>query len=79
MKLRVKLFGTFPSRFPGYQADNGLIFELKEDARVADLLNCMQISPKENCTASINGKIQKATYALKDGDLIKIFPYVAGG
>ncbi len=47
MRLRVKLFGTLPQRYPGYDSSQGLEVEIPNGAKVKDLLARLEISASD--------------------------------
>ena len=79
MKLRVKLFGLLPSRFPGYNPEQGMEIDIPDGTRVEDLLARLEISKSEAGIAIANGLPLKSDSQLEEGMRVSLFPLVSGG
>jgi molybdopterin converting factor small subunit len=84
MKIEVGLFMQFRKYLPVGAKENKAIVSLKEKATVDDLLNTLGIPEKEQKLLVINGVSQDTSgegnyQALKDKDVVLIFPPVGGG
>ncbi|MFZ0449934.1 MAG: hypothetical protein WAL98_11890 [Desulfatiglandaceae bacterium] len=79
MKIRVKLFGTLHQDVPGYDHNRGLVVEIPDESRIADLLDHVEISPSENVSVAVNSCIRKTYEVLREGELVNIFVVLASG
>jgi sulfur carrier protein ThiS len=79
MRVRVKLFGLLPSRFPGYDPVTGMEVDLPPGARVRDLLAGLNISKEEGGVVAVDGLVQKADAELRDEAEIQVFHPIVGG
>ncbi len=88
MRVRLRLFASLRDRLPGDRRvhrgrDND--FELTAGASLQHLLDRLAIEPKLAQMVRVNGEQmprgqqQRTATALSDGDVIAIFPPVAGG
>jgi sulfur carrier protein ThiS len=75
MEITVKCFATLSE----YQPDNADRFPIEERNTVQDVLERLNISPKEVKLVFVNGKKAPLTQEIKNGDRIGIFPAVGGG
>ena len=74
MVITVRLFAMFrDGRFDEKE------LELPQESSVADLIEHLEISEKTPKILLVNGLSASATDKLNDGDVIAIFPMVAGG
>lgn len=74
MEIEVRLFASFRN---GRWKSKRLQF--KNDIIIIDILNYLNINKDEIGMILINGSYQTADYKLNDGDILAIFPPVAGG
>jgi len=79
MKLTVKLFGTLPDRYRGYDPDEGLSVSLPDGARVKDLLEKLELTESDRCVTVVGGRVEKRDTVLGDGAAVGIFQLVTGG
>lgn len=79
MKIRVKLFGTLPQRYPDYDSAHGLEVEVPEGARVKDLLAHLEISASDGGLVTIDNLVVQHNHELKDGVSVRIFQRAFGG
>lgn len=74
MLVEVKLFATFrKGRFKVSQ------LELPEESLLRDLLVHLEIPEKDAKVLIVNGSAATVEHKLSDGDVVAIFPLVAGG
>ena len=74
MEIEVRLFATFRV---GRWKSKRLSFE--GEIRIIDILDSLQIKKEELGMVLINGAYSETDTKLKDGDIIAIFPPLAGG
>ena len=79
MKIRVKLFGTLPQRYPGYDPEDGLEVEIPDGAKVKDLLAYLEISSSDGGVAAIDNVVLNVEEKLKEGVCVRIFQGAFGG
>jgi len=74
MVVEVKLFATFrEGRFSEKE------LELPEESSLGDLLKHLKIPEKDAKILIVNGQTVSVEHKLSNGDVIAIFPPVAGG
>ena len=79
MKVRVKLFGTLPQRYPEYDPVDGLEVEIPDGARVKDLLAYLELSSSDGGVAAIDNLVVNVEKKLKEGVCVRIFQSAFGG
>ena len=79
MRVRVKLYATLGRHLAGVESGTPLEVELPNGARVADLVNRLNLPREEVKVAFVNGRARPMDWALEAGDEIGIFPPVGGG
>ncbi|MGB9640614.1 MAG: MoaD/ThiS family protein, partial [Anaerolineales bacterium] len=79
MIIQVKLFAMLTRYHPETPAGIPFKIELPENATIQNLLEILQIPPEETKITFVNNQIQNLDYPLKEGDVVGIFPPVAGG
>ena len=79
MKVTVRLFGTLDRAFTGYDPEKGIEVELREGARVKDLLEGLKISEVKGSVATAGGKVLHLEDLLKDGMSVHLLQAVYGG
>ena len=79
MKIRVKLLGTLPRQFPGYDIQQGLDIDISENASVQDLLDHIQIPDPDKCSVAVDGRVVKGNRAIKGITQVNIFRVAHGG
>jgi sulfur carrier protein ThiS len=79
MKLRVKLYGTFGRRLPGYRASQGLEVEIPPETLVKDLLTLLEIDENQGGVVVMDGRILKGNDPIPSGGEAQIFQAVRGG
>jgi sulfur carrier protein ThiS len=79
MKIRVKLFGTLPQRYPDYDPEQGLEVEIPDGAKVKDLLTRLEISASDGGLVAVDNLVVQHDDALKEGVSVRIFQRAFGG
>ena len=79
MKVRVKLFGTLPQRYPEYDPVDGLEVEIPDGARVKDLLAYLELSSSDGGVAAIDNLVVNVEKKLIEGVCVRIFQSAFGG
>ncbi len=78
MRVHVKLFSRFRKHLPP-EAQGKATIQLPEDASVADLLAHLDITGRVQLIAVNDQPETDRARALKDGDKVRILPFVVGG
>ena len=79
MKIRVKLFGTLPQRYPDYDSSQGLEVEIPDGARVKDLLAHLELSASDGGLIAIDNLVVQHDHELETGVSVRIFQRAFGG
>ena len=79
MKIRVKLYGTYSQRFPGYQHSPGLEVEIPDGATVKDLLALLEISESQGAVVMMEGRVLKADDKMRYGVPVSVLQSISGG
>jgi sulfur carrier protein ThiS len=79
MKIRVKLFGTLPKRYPEYDSGRGLAVEIPDGAKVKDLLAHLEISASDGGIVAVDNLVVPYDDELKEGVSVRIFQRAFGG
>jgi molybdopterin converting factor small subunit len=77
MKIQVKLFAELREYVPG--GESPWAGEFPEGATVADILAELKVPEGKPRILLVNGRHVQPGQALKEGDLLAVFPPVAGG
>jgi molybdopterin synthase sulfur carrier subunit len=79
MKVQAKLFANFSAYLPPGSAGFSCQLDLEEGARIIDLLGRLQIPEEAAKIVLLNQGPGRPEDVLKDGDVVGVFPPVAGG
>jgi len=79
MKVTVKLFGTLGQGVAGYDPEKGLAVEMREGARVKELLGRLKISEVKGGVVAAGGKVLHPEDPLEDGLSVHLLQAVYGG
>ena len=79
MRVTIKLFATLTRYKKDARAGRPFELDLPEHAVVKDVLDLLQIPAGETKIVFINNIIQELDTALKEGDVVGMFPPVGGG
>ena len=79
MEIEVKLFATLRDYLPKGSDRFSCNMEVEGSTRVQDILSRLKIPEEMPKIILINGIHGKKDQVLKDGDVLSIFPPVAGG
>ena len=79
MEIEVKLFATLRDYLPKGSSGFSCMMEIDGRTRVQDILSRLKIPEEIPKIILINGVHGKKDQALKEGDVLSIFPPVAGG
>ncbi len=79
MNIEVKLFANFREYLPPGSKGYGCNLEIEEGTTIAEVLRRLQIPDSIPLIALVNGLHRSPDDALGAGDVLSIFPPVAGG
>ncbi len=79
MQIEVKLFATLRDYLPKGSSRFSCKMEIEGSTRVQDILSRLKIPEEMPKIILINGVHGKKEQTLKEGDVLSIFPPVAGG
>jgi len=79
MEIEVKLFATLRDYLPPGSSRFSCKIEVDGHARVRDILSKLKIPDELPKIILVNGVHGKEEQVLKEGDVLSIFPPVAGG
>lgn len=80
MRIVLKLFATYGDYLPSESTGNACEVEVPAETVVIDLLNRFDV-PREPGTSVIliNGRAAPPDQPLREGDVVAVFPAMAGG
>ncbi len=79
MNIEVKLFANFREYLPPGSQGYGCNLEIEEGTTIGEVLRRLQIPDSIPLIALVNGLHRSPEDALAAGDVLSIFPPVAGG
>jgi len=79
MEIEVKLFATLRDYLPKGSGRFSCKMEIDGDMRIQDILSKLKIPEEIPKIILVNGIHGKKDQVLKEGDVVSIFPPVAGG
>ena len=79
MEVRVKLYGTYSQRFPGYQHSQGIEVDIPDGATVKDLLALLEISESQGAVVIVEGRVLKADDKMQSGVPVNVLQAIGGG
>jgi molybdopterin synthase sulfur carrier subunit len=79
MKIKIQLFANFRDYLPKRSLKSSCGLEVDYPSSVADVIKQLRIPSDHQKIILINGSPSKETDLLKEGDILSIFPPVAGG
>lgn len=79
MKVYLKLFATYRKYLPNSAQGSTCNLDVPVGTRIEELWVQLPIPSDENQITLINGRTPLAGQVLEEGDVIAIFPAIAGG
>ena len=79
MTVEVRLFATLAQFLPSSSKAGTTVLDLPEGATIADVMRRLRIPAGLECVLLRNGANADAEARLREGDVIDIFPPLAGG
>ena len=79
MTVEVRLFATLARYLPPDSKAGAAVVELPDQATIADLIQRLGVPRDLECVVLLNGANVDTDARLRGGDVIDIFPPLAGG
>ncbi len=79
MTVEVRLFATLIQFLPSDGKAGTAVLDLPDGATIADVTRRLGIPPELDCVLLLNGTNVEADARLRAGDVIDMFPPLAGG
>jgi molybdopterin converting factor small subunit len=79
MKIQVALYATLSQYLPPGAQNRKAAIEIRDGATVRDLLDQLGIPQDLPNILLVNGRQSSEETALKDGEVVSVFPPLAGG
>jgi len=77
--VEVRLYASLRRYYPELKGGESLSLALDDNANLENLLDKLKVPRKEITIVMVNGRREAASYLLRDGDRIGVFPLVGGG
>ena len=79
MKVEVRLFANLAKLLPPGSQNKRATITIKKGATIEQLMEKMNIPPKITNVVMVNGVHKKRETELEEGDVVSMFPPIAGG
>jgi molybdopterin synthase sulfur carrier subunit len=79
MKVEVKLFANFREYLPPGSSSYARLLDIEEGTTIKQVLENFKIPPSIPMILLVNGIYRQADEELRSGDVLSVFPPVAGG
>lgn len=79
MKVEVRLFATLAAYLPGDEEGGSVTLDLGEGSTVGDVVRSLRIPGDLPFLTMVNGRDAALDQPLADGDVLSLFPPLAGG
>jgi molybdopterin converting factor small subunit len=79
VKVEVQLFATLAAYLPAGASGDSLTLDAHPGTTVAELIEFLGIPSDLECLMVVNGHDADTTHQLADGDVLSLFPPLAGG
>ncbi len=84
MKITFKLYATLQHLLPSAAVNNAIEIEVADDVTLHQIIEQFRVQPKDAHLVLINGtyfdhEARDQTGLLKEGDVVAVWPPVAGG
>jgi sulfur carrier protein ThiS len=78
-KVEVRLYAGLRRYYPDGQSGDAFTMEVGGEAKLGDIIDELKIPRQEVSVLMVNGKWEKESYPLKEGDRVGLFPLIGGG
>jgi molybdopterin synthase sulfur carrier subunit len=79
MKVEVKLFANFREYLPPGSSPYAHLLDIEEGTTIKQVLENLKVPPSNPMILLVNGIHKQADEVLQPGDVLSVFPPVAGG
>jgi molybdopterin synthase sulfur carrier subunit len=79
VKVEVQLFATLSAYRPGGATGDDVTLDVPDGTTVDELVRILRIPPDFDCMRVVNGRDAPPDHRLLDGDVLSLFPPLAGG
>jgi molybdopterin converting factor small subunit len=79
VRVEVQLFATLGTYLPPGAVGDRVAFDIPDETTVGDLIRSLRIPADLECLAVVNGIDAAPGHRLVDGDVLSLFPPLAGG
>ena len=79
MKVEVELFATLAAYLPAGATGDSVTLDIRDGTTVAEVIRSLQIPIRLECVTVVNGRDAPSEHRLAHGDVLSLFPPLAGG
>lgn len=79
MKVRIRLFATLAAYLPAGAAGDGVTIEVPGGTTVGQVIRSLAVPDSLEFLSVVNGQDASSDQSLLDGDVLTLFPPLAGG
>jgi len=79
VKVEVQLFATLGAYLPAGAAGDSVTLEMPDATTVREVVRVLEIPDDLDCLSVVNGHDAPSEHRLVDGDVLSLFPPLAGG
>jgi sulfur-carrier protein len=79
VKVEVQLFATLARYLPAGAIGDSVTLDVAEGTRVGDIIGSLDLPGDLECVRVVNGRDAPFEHLLADGDIVSLFPPLAGG
>ena len=79
MKVEVELFATLVAYLPPGATGDSVTRDIPDGITIAEVIRSLQIPIRLECLTVVNGRDAPFEHRLADGDVLSLFPPLAGG
>lgn len=77
--VEVRVYASLQKYYPDLEIGKPLVIALDDKAKLGNLLGELKIPRDEIAVVMVNGRQEKESYLLQDGDRVGIFSPIGGG
>jgi len=79
VKVEVRLFATLARYLPAGAIGDTVTLDVPEGTRVGDIIGSLDLPRDLDCLRVVNGRDALLDHPLAEGDVVSLFPPLAGG